>query len=213
MAPRDPSTTATRAERFARGWLTAGASTLVAAFSHVAGGGMEPGLLGVVLALAVAVPVSIALAGVHLSTVRLAVAVALSQVAFHLLFSLGASEGGGASATGGHHSALVISTIADGAASGGGVGQAMVMGGPAMWLAHALAAVVTIVALRRGEGAAWALVRLAVRGLAVARLLTAGHRPEAPVVRRPPAPVGVLPCPPGRRHLTARPRRGPPCPA
>ncbi|ROS51574.1 hypothetical protein [Frigoribacterium sp. PhB24] len=212
MAPRDPSTTATRAERFARGWVIAGASTLVAAFSHVAGGGMQPGALGVVLALAVAVPVSIALAGVHLSTVRLAVAVALSQVAFHLLFSLGASDGGGASASGGHHSALVISTIADGAVSGG-VGPAMVMGGPAMWLAHALAAVITVVALRRGEGAAWALVRLAVRGLGVARLLTAGHLPEAPVVRRPPTSGGVRPRPPGRRHLTARPRRGPPCPA
>jgi hypothetical protein len=212
MAPRDPSTTATRAERFARGWLTAGASTLVAAFSHVAGGGMQPGVLGVVLALAVAVPVSIALAGVHLSTVRLAVAVALSQVAFHLLFSLGAEGGGGASATGGHHSALVISTAADGSVSGA-VAGAMVMGGPTMWLAHALAAVVTIVALRRGEGAAWALVRLAVRGLTVARLLTAGHRPEGPVVRRPPTPAGVRPRPPGQRHLTARPRRGPPCPA
>ncbi|WP_396600098.1 hypothetical protein [Frigoribacterium sp. R86507] len=212
MAPRDPSTTATRAERFARGWLTAGASTLVAAFSHVAGGGMQPGVLGVVLALAVAVPVSIALAGVHLSTVRLALAVALSQVAFHLLFSLGAEGGGGASATGGHHSALVISTAADGSVSGA-VAGAMVMGGPAMWLAHALAAVVTIVALRRGEGAAWALVRLAVRGLTVARLLTAGHRLEVPVVRRPPTPTGVRPRPPGRRHLTARPRRGPPCPA
>ncbi|OII22442.1 hypothetical protein [Frigoribacterium sp. MCBA15_019] len=212
MAPRDPSTTATRAERFARGWLTAGASTLVAAFSHVAGGGMQPGVLGVVLALAVAVPVSIALAGVHLSTVRLAVAVALSQVAFHLLFSLGAEGGGGASATGGHHSALVISTAADGSVSGA-VAGAMVMGGPAMWLAHALAAVITIVALRRGEGAAWALVRLAVRGLAVARLLTAGHRPEVPVVRRPQTPTDVRPRPPGRRHLTARPRRGPPCPA
>jgi hypothetical protein len=201
MAPRDPSTTATRAERFARGWLTAGASTLVAAFSHVAGGGMQPGVLGVVLALAVAVPVSIALAGVHLSTVRLAVAVALSQVAFHLLFSLGAEGGGGASATGGHHSALVISTAADGSVSGA-VAGAMVMGGPTMWLAH-----------RRGEGAEWALVRLAVRGLTVARLLTAGHRPEGPVVRRPPTPAGVRPRPPGQRHLTARPRRGPPCPA
>jgi len=212
MAPRDPSTTATRAERFARGWLIAGASTLVAASSHVAGGGMQPGVLGVVLALAVAVPVSIALAGVHLSTVRLAVAVALSQVAFHLFFSLGAEGGGGASATGGHHSALVISTAADGSVSGA-VAGAMVMGGPTMWLAHALAAVVTIVALRRGEGAAWALVRLAVRGLTVASLLTAGHRPEVPVVRRPPTPTGVRPHPPGRRHLTARPRRGPPCPA
>ncbi|MBD8538442.1 hypothetical protein [Frigoribacterium sp. CFBP 8751] len=212
MAPRDPSTTATRAERFARGWLTAGASTLVAAFSHVAGGGMQPGVLGVVLALAVAVPVSIALAGVHLSTVRLAVAVALSQVAFHLLFSLGAEGVGGASATGGHHAALVISTATDGSVSGT-VAGAMVMGGPTMWLAHALAAVVTIVALRRGEGAAWAIVRLAVRGLTVARLLTAGHRPEVPVVRRPSTPTGVRPRPPGRRHLTARPRRGPPCPA
>lgn len=212
MARHDPTTTATRAERFARGWLTAGASTTVAAFSHVAGGGMQPGLLGVVLALAVAVPVSIALAGVHLSTVRLAIAVALSQVAFHLLFSLGASGDGGASASGGHHTALVVSAVADGAASGGAA-PAMVMGGPVMWLAHGLAAVVTIVALRRGEGAAWGLVRLAVRGLAAARLLIGGHRPVSAVVRRAPRPSGVLPRPPGRRHLTALPRRGPPCPA
>jgi hypothetical protein len=212
MARHDPTPTATRAERFARGWLTAGASTVVAAFSHVVGGGMQPGLLGVVLALAVAVPVSIALAGVHLSTVRLAVAVALSQVAFHLLFSLGASDAGGASASGGHHTALVISTVADGAASGSAA-STMVMGGPAMWLAHALAAVVTIVALRRGEGAAWGLVRLAVRGLTVARLLIGGHRPVSVVVRRAPRAARVLPRPPGKRHLTALPRRGPPCPA
>lgn len=212
MAPRDPSTTATRAERFARGWLVAGASTLVAAFSHVAGGGMQPGVLGVVLALAVAVPVSIALAGVHLSTVRLAAAVALSQVAFHLLFSLGASGDGGASASGGHHATLVISTVTQATVSGGGH-VAMVMGGPAMWLAHAVAAVVTIAALRRGEGAVWALVRLAVRGLVVARLLTAGHLPDSSGVARPPRAAGARPLPPGRRHLTARPRRGPPCPA
>lgn len=201
--------TATRAERFARGWLTAAVSTLVAAFSHVAGGGMHPGVLGVTLALAVAVPVSIALAGVRLSAVRLAVAVALSQIAFHLLFSLGASGDGGASASGGHHSALVVSTGVE-AAAAGDVGPVMVMGGPAMWLAHALAAVVTVVALLRGEGAARGLVRLAVRGLTVARLLVAGHEPVA-FARRPHRADVVLLRPPGQRHLTARPRRGPPC--
>jgi len=210
MAPRDPTTTATRAERFARGWLTAVASTLVAAFSHVAGGGMQPGALGVVLALAVAVPVCVALASVHLSTVRLVLAVGLSQAAFHLLFSLGASGGlGGVSASGGHHSSLVLTAATD----AGVASSTMHMGGSAMWVAHAVAALVTIVALRRGEQTVWAIARLAVRRLGLARLLTSGHRPEVPATRRPAPRSIVRSHPPGRRHLTARPRRGPPCPA
>ncbi|WP_423923190.1 hypothetical protein ACPEEZ_04375 [Frigoribacterium sp. 2-23] len=191
----------TRWARFARGWFVAVASVIVASVSHVCGGGMDPGDLGVVLSLAFAVPLCIALSGRRLSIVRLAVSVALSQVVFHLLFSLGASTGG-VGATGGHHEALVVT--ADGTAT-----TVMDMPTAAMTIAHAVAAVLTIAALHRGDVALQALARLAGGRLTVARLLLAvvrpgddGRRARPVVVRRVDAHVF--------RFLTARPHRGPP---
>ncbi|TFD84540.1 hypothetical protein E3T61_18965 [Cryobacterium lactosi] len=148
----------TRWARLARGWVTAVVSVVVAAVSHVGGGGTLPGSLGAVLALTFAGLASVALAGKTLSRLRLSVSVMVSQFAFHSLFGLGAGSAP-RSMTGpgsGHqHGAMMVEMTAP-----GGSAQAMNID-TSMWLAHAVAAVITIVLLRRGERAFWALLGLA----------------------------------------------------
>ncbi|WP_105035241.1 hypothetical protein [Cryobacterium aureum] len=177
---------ATRWSRFARGWLTAVVAVLVAALSHVAAGGQAPAPVSASIALAFAGMVSIALAGKKLSLVKLSVSVGFSQVLFHLVFGLGGTAGSMTMA--GHHGAT---TVIVGAASASPVSPAMGW----MWVAHALAAIVTIVALRRGERTFWAVVELARTALVavvialcivlpprrVARMRAAVHREFVPL--------------------------------
>lgn len=148
----------TRWARFVRGWLVAGISVTVASFSHVAGGGMTPGIVGVVLALAFAGLVSIALAGKTLSRIRLAVSVALSQFAFHLLFVLGAGSSGASafSTPANHHGMVMLNPVMI-----GDMGSSPMHAGLSMWFAHAVAAIVTVVILYWGESAFWTVVNLA----------------------------------------------------
>lgn len=197
----------TRWARLARGWLTASVAVFVAAFSHLVGGGSTPGLMGVALALAFAVPVSIALAGKSLSLVRLSVSVGFSQVLFHLLFGMGASGGPTLTETGSpHHAAVSVVAAAPGVAAHG-----LAHLGPWMWVAHALAAAVTIVALRHGEKTFWSLVeftRTRLVAVLIACVAAVPVRLEAGTVRAAlaavfvPSDLGVL--------LSSTPRRGPP---
>ena len=200
----------TRWARVLRGWLTAGISVLVAALSHVAGGGAIPGQLGVVLALTFAGVTCVLLAGKTLSRFRLAVSVGLSQVAFHLLFGLGANTAGATVVdTGaGHHHGAPVLELAGGAAAS----PMPMLADPAMWLAHVVAALVTIIVLRHGESAFWMLVELARTALvavALPRLVPCESAPVAPA-RVPSALADRL----GLRDLavivTCRPHRGPP---
>jgi hypothetical protein len=167
---------APRWTRFVRGWLTAGFSVVVAAFSHVAGGGHEPGALGVVLALAFSVPLCIALSG--------------------------------AAAAGGHHSPLVVTP---GAVDALGADHHMLMAGGAMWVAHAVAALVTVVGLRWG---AHCLERLAL--VAGRRLARTARALSGAVVAAPAGPrlLPLVSSParraPPLRTIAARPLRGPP---
>ncbi len=143
---------ATRWARFARGWLTAAVAVLVAALSHVAAGGSAPAPVSIAIALAFAGMLSVALAGKTLSLTKLSVSVGFSQVLFHLLFGLGGTAG--SMTVSGHHGSATVIV--------GAVSAAPVMPPHGwMWVAHALAAVVTIMALRRGERTFWALVELA----------------------------------------------------
>ena len=144
---------ASRWARFVRGWLTASVAVFVAALSHLAAGGNAPGPLSLVLALAFAGIASVLLAGKSLSLLRLSLSVGISQLLLHGLFGLG----GGSSVTmtsTSHHGAVPLVDAAaspvhaPGARSGGGW----------MWVAHALAAIVTIAALHRGEKTFRALV-------------------------------------------------------
>lgn len=203
----------TRGVRVARGVVTSGVAILVAAVSHMAGGGEAPGVVGVAIAAAFALPVSTFLAGRTISVLRLAIAVAFSQGAFHLLFSVGAATSASTRMIGGHHGmgGHVVTTV-----TGGGTETAAMAGmhhGPAMCAAHVLAAAVTCVALRFGERAFWDLVALARTALvvvlhAVALLASPSVelRHRVPAAWHPGLPdTGVA--------LSSMPRRGPPASA
>jgi hypothetical protein len=169
----------TRWARFARGWIVAAFSTFVAALSHTVGGGSVPPLLAVVVSLAFAGIVSIALSGRTLSTWRLTVAVLVSQLIFHGLFSFGSAGGAlvatdAATAHSTHAGSIVVSAIPAGTMSGADHGLMMTV-------AHVLAAVVTIVALRFGERAFWGLLSTATVALkALVRVLVLTPIPNIP---------------------------------
>ncbi|MDH6238294.1 hypothetical protein [Cryobacterium sp. CG_9.6] len=178
----------TRWARFARGWIVALVSTLVAAVSHTIGGGGAPGMVAVALSLAFAGMICIALAGRTLSFWRGALAVLTSQLIFHGLFSLGAAGGAispdAIAASGTHQHSMLPGLIESS-------GTAMPAGhdGATMWIAHGVAAVITIAALRFGERAFWGLLenaRLIVRALFL------------------PTPTAVMPPVLARRAATAR---------
>lgn len=167
---------ATRWARFARGWLAALFSTTVAAASHTLAGGNSPSVVSLVLALAFAGIACIALTGTRVSLVRLAASVALSQLAFHVLF--GAIATSAVAAPGAAHEHHATSAMLE-----PGLAASAHHSDGWMWLGHAAAAVVTLVALRYGEGAFW---RLASIALLFARTLF----PPVPVV-----PALVRPAP------------------
>ncbi|PXA65683.1 hypothetical protein [Cryobacterium arcticum] len=199
----------TRWARFARGWIVAGFSTFVAALSHTLGGGAVPGVLAVVVSLAFAAIVSIGLSGRTLSTWRLTVAVLVSQLIFHGLFSFGGAGGrlAGTDAMTGHaHDAgSAVLLLPAGAAPGAMTGDH----GSLMILAHVVAAVITVLALRFGERAFWGLfstARVALHALVKALTIAPiGHSPAA-------ATPFVTRMPPRRRLalLSTMRHRGPP---
>ncbi|WP_104169841.1 hypothetical protein [Cryobacterium sp. M23] len=191
--------------RFGRGWLTASVAVFVAALSHIAGGGNAPGWLSVGLALAFAGIASVLLAGTSLSLLRLSLSVGVSQLLLHVLFGLGGASSATMTSTS-HHGAVTPADAtphlmhAVGALPGGW-----------MWVAHALAALVTIAALYRGEKTFWALLEeTTIRLIAVLieRLAPAQIGTDAATVRPAfrrvfvPADLGVL--------LSSVLRRGPP---
>jgi hypothetical protein len=147
--------------RVARGAVVASVAIALAALSHAAGGGSAPGAAGLAIAIAFAVPASVAIAGRRLTLPRIAVAVTLSQLLFHLLFALG----GPSSLTlvqNGHHGAVTASTTdASGLALAGLASTGLHHAGAAMWAAHAVAALLTIAYLWRAERAVWRTVAAA----------------------------------------------------
>ncbi len=193
-----------RAVRLLRGSLLGGVATLLAAVSHLAADGVAPSavalLLGGVFAAAVgAVAVGRGAGGRPLSRARVVAGVGVAQLAFHLFFSL-LGDGAAVAQAGGHHH-VVIAITAD-------AGAAVSQGGAAMWLAHLVAGVLTVLYLRHLESRLWALLERI--GLRVTRAL----RMRAALPAASVAPV-VTAAP---RMRTARPlrgaiaRRGPPAP-
>lgn len=150
----------TRWARVARGVIAALFSTFVAVCSHILAGGSTPGLVGLALSLVFSTVLCTLLAGTSLSLLRLSASVALSQFAFHGAFSLLVDAAPGSTPTmpsmdphyGGemimHIDALSPTTPATMTTDG------------QMWLCHAVAAIVTIVAFRFGEVAFWGLIEL-----------------------------------------------------
>lgn len=175
-----------RLARLSRGVLAAGFSTFVALFSHVLAGGAVPGVAGIAIPLVFATSTCMLLATLRFSWLRLTVSVAVSQVLFHTLFVAGTASSavvqlsdpaaGGLHAGHAGHAAMTITT------TGGSMAHAG-HGGGWMWLAHVVAAVVTIATLHRGEavlarlkGALGRLVALVV--VHVARILVLPTRPR-----------------------------------
>lgn len=173
--------------RFARGWVTAALATFVAAVFHVASGGPAPSVLAVALTMAFAVMLCVALAGRRVALWRQAVSVAASQFLFHALFVLGqgSAELAPGSAAGHLHAGMTLSF-----ASGDPAAASLAHAGHTMWLGHALAAIVTIAALRHGEAALRGLAELAALAfgralrLAVAQAPAAGAPAVLPAVAR-----------------------------
>lgn len=123
----------TQRRALAKGSLAAIVSTGLALLFHLMAGGSMPALPGLLLPLLLAAGVCILLVGVRIPAVRLLASVGASQVLFHNLFMLGATDLAGA--THAHHGDTV-------AVPGESTG---------MVLAHVAAAVLTAAALRHGE--------------------------------------------------------------
>lgn len=199
MCDDDPVTP--RASRTLRGMLASGVATFTALLSHVAAGAPAPGWVGIVVPLALATLVSIAVAGRRVALPRLAVAVVASQALFHTLFILGA---GGSVSGGGHH----VATGSLGYTAAPALHDHL---GPAMWVLHSAAALVTIAALHRADrtlraiaGARDRLGRWVRRVVGWEGVLPAAHRVLAPSPGLPTA----RPLP--RVASRPAPRRGPP---
>lgn len=160
--------------RLVRGSLAASIATFVALLSHVSGGGAVPSWIGVVVPLVVSVLVCTLLAGRSLSLPRLGIAVVGSQALFHFLFVLGTFSPSAEVATGHvhHHGGAMTMTM---------TGSEMTIpstAGASMWLAHAVAALVTVAALYRGERAVARLRDIALQMVTwVRRRMAALARP------------------------------------
>jgi len=179
------SSRAGRAGRVGRGVAAAAVATFIATVSHASVGAELPPVLNVALALCLAAPVCVLLAGRTASWWRLSLAVVLSQALFHGILALDL-RADGVAAAGGHHAAPAALLDATGSS------HALVAHGshsPWMWAAHAFAAVVTIVALGRGERAVRVIARFVHAALAVLRPFR-GLSPRADEVRvAPEAPL------------------------
>jgi hypothetical protein len=225
-----------RPARVARGFAAAVVSTAIAAFSHAAGGGVFPHPLILLAGILFTGMLCALLAGRRVSLARLVPSVVVTQATFHLLFSLSgggydlSGEGGAAgTATVGvvHVGGVHVGGVPLGAAplagahvGGGPPGQLDPMAlvtsaghaasGAGMLLAHAVAAVLTILALRYGESAFWGLLdtaRLMLATLLRARMPALPWAPRRWAIRA--AGPGLLPVP-MEGFLVGVPHRGPP---
>ena len=186
-----------------RGTLTAVFAVAVALLFHVLAGGAMPGPAGVLIPLALALPVCVAISVRRLSLIRLSVSVLASQALFHTLFVFGAVPF--AQHEGHQHGAPTMTGVQLPADVHQHAGH---FDGGTMVVAHIIAAALTVLALHRGESAARAIFAAAKR-----MLRRAVHFAQAPQQSLPPramrvnSNVSVTPrlCP-----LPQHARRGPP---
>lgn len=201
---------ATRAGRAWRGLVAALAATFFATVSHSLADGTAASPLAVILALTVAVPVCVALAGRRLSWVRLSAAVGLSQFVFHALLLMGVGVGSApltAAVPSGpvHLHSAVMAAVAAAPPDASGLAHAG-HAGTGMWLAHVAAAIVTIFAIGHGERALCLLLDL-LHWRFLERVVT--WHPSPSSIRLPAPAGGTLPTVLSIFLSDAR-RRGPP---
>ncbi|KQZ25188.1 hypothetical protein [Microbacterium sp. Root553] len=170
--------TESRKPAVVRGFAASSLAIFIALAGHLTGGGAMPGPLGIVVPWLLSVMICVLLAGRRLSLTRMSLSVALSQFLFHVLFVLGTVAPSGVSAPHVHGGPIVIPT-------GPGISEAVVADG-SMWIGHGIAALVTVLALHRGERLILALHTLsgqAVRWMR-RRLDAALVRPALPALVR-----------------------------
>ncbi len=188
-----------RAERLARGGIVGGFATATAAVSHAVAGGYSPNALSLIAGALFSGMLATFAIGRRPSLPRLAVVVGIGQLAFHLLFSL--LGGGSATPDPGRMPMADMGPVS--------VHPAMAahdhLADPRMWLAHTVAAVLTIAFLRRVEQAVWSLLHdvlvFAVRALGLA--VVHPDRPLSRLSARPPVLSSLA-------EVTAISQRGPP---
>lgn len=197
-----------RAQRLARGWIVGLIATTVAAVSHSLAVGYQPSLLSVGAALVFAVFLGTAVIGRRPSLPRLTIAVGLSQLAFHLLFSLIGSGGTALTATGSGMADMASPNITP-------IGHQLAMSGhdhlvdPSMWISHALAAVLTVLFLRHAELAVWNMLTRLVT-VVVARITVAAAPAPASEPAGLPAELPAVRPLASRLVESSASRRGPP---
>lgn len=185
--------------RVARGMTAAGFATFVAALSHTVGGDAAPSVLAIVTTLVISAAICTLFAGRTVSTWRLAASIAVSQALFHGVFS---ALGMPSAAAHAHTGRITLSTVP---------ALAHLHAGGAMWIAHAVAALVTIVVFLHAERAFWGIFDTArlffTKVLAASVPVAPAPRPtRIPAVRRHGArDLSVL--------LSTMRHRGPPEPA
>jgi hypothetical protein len=146
--------TESRKPAVVRGFAASSLAIFVALAGHVSGGGQMPGALGILVPWIFSFMICVLLAGRSLSLIRLGISVAVSQFLFHTLFVLGTFTPSGIPTSHVHGAPLVLPPTT-------GIPEAVAVDA-SMWLAHGLAALLTVAALHRGER-----LVLAVRDLAV----------------------------------------------
>lgn len=176
-----------RGARVARGSAIALFATFMASLAHTVGGGLAPGLLTVVLALAFSLPFAIATVGRQAGLARASIAAVGAQLALHALYSLGPA-GAPAQITmtdapaDGLHVHMSTHVHVEHAAAAHGAHPATWM-----WLAHAAAAALTIVFIAFADRVL-AAVGAPARGIRLAwRLLTDLIIAPGHTCTRPPA--------------------------
>ncbi|MCU1557029.1 MAG: hypothetical protein JWN09_1024 [Microbacteriaceae bacterium] len=203
----------TRWARLTRGFIAALFSTFVAICSHTIAGGNVPSLVGLALCLAFSTVLCTLLAGKTLSIVRLTFSVALSQFAFHGAFSLLADARPTSISlpfTHQHSAGEMATQMATHLAAVSPTAHPAMTADARMWLGHAVAAILTIVAFRFGEVAFWSVLELT--RLCITRLIVPVLQFK-PVIRPHPSVVAAerarLPRP-VELVLSALRHRGPP---
>ena len=194
-----------RAARLARGWVVGGFATLIAALSHSVGGGDIPSPLAILVGLVFAGLLGTAVTARRPSLPRVAIVVGVSQLAFHAVFSLLGTPAADAASSAGSMAGMDHGSMTTLVVSG--VTHAGHPAGAAMWFAHAVAALATLLFLARAERAFWGLLVLFARSvLAVFRgvPVVGVPRPSRVAVQPELRPVAAL------LLASALSRRGPP---
>lgn len=186
--------------RTLRGVSAAAVATLVAATAHTLAGGGAPPPAFVASVIVLAAPLAVLLVGRKLSLPRVTAIVLAAQALFHTAFGVISSVPLPAGGTTGHHHApapLALSEPTE--ATTALLPQAV------MLIAHLLAAVVTVLALHRGEHLLRALARGVGRVLqrAAVHPPTEWPRPALPAVA-PAHPIALI------TRFCGVTRRGPP---